>query len=178
MLETSLEEKDGNRALPDDEGVSAPGQRAGFGSLQVEEGQAWASAAEGNLHANCRPWPDGQLAGRSLLCFLAVNFSHLVLWPSHTRKKMAEFERVGLRWVIPQVFSNGRCLVGEGAVWRCPAQCPWDAHCPWDMCVWKAIAPPPGYPIPDNCLVVSAEGLANSRMAGGAGLGSRRSNRS
>jgi len=40
MLETSLEEKDGNRALPDDEGVSAPGQRAGFGSLQVEEGQA------------------------------------------------------------------------------------------------------------------------------------------
>jgi len=39
--------------------------------------------------------------------------------------------------------------------------------------------PPTWLPIPDNCLVVSAEGLANSRMAGGAGLGShRRSNRS
>ena len=65
-------------------------------------------------------------------------------------------------------FRMGGAWLAEGAVWRCPAHCPWDAHCPWEMCVWKAIAPPPGYPIPDNCLVVSAEGLANSRMAGGA----------
>jgi hypothetical protein len=33
--------------------------------------------------------------------------------------------------------------------------------------------PPTWLPIPDNCLVVSAEGLANLRMAGGAGLGTR-----
>jgi len=67
----------------------------------------------------------------------------------------------------PQAFSNGRCLVGRGG----------------GVALSSALSmghmrleghrPPTWLPIPDNCLVVSAEGLANLRMAGGAGLGTR-----
>ena len=177
MLETSLEEKDGNR--------SAGWRRSLLAGAACRLGQP-ISRWRLSLSFSCRRKPARWLppltwraACRTVIAlFLGHEFfpsSPVTL--THPEKD-GEFKRVGLRWFrghrsIPQVFSNGRCLVGEVAVWRCPA------HCPWDICVWKAIAPPPGYPIPDNCLVVSAEGLANSRMAGGAGLGShRRSNRS
>ena len=60
------------------------------------------------------------------------------------------------------VISGGQAYIGRVVVWRCPCQCP------WDMEIWEAVPLPPDFgPIPDDALIVSQKGWANSRLAGG-----------
>ena len=67
-----------------------------------------------------------------------------------------------------QVVSGGKVHTGETGectVWRCSTRSASDA------CVWTAVDPPEGLALPDNCIVVSWQGPANTFLAGGARAG-------
>ncbi len=56
----------------------------------------------------------------------------------------------------------GKCVQGTVVVWRNPCQLP------WDMELWEALEyPDQERTVPDNSIILSTKGHANSRMAGG-----------
>ena len=63
------------------------------------------------------------------------------------------------------VIRDGKCYVGQVAVWRCPCQVGSDFE------LWNAVPIPDeilkNHAIPNNCIIFSCKGYGVSRMAGG-----------